>query len=125
MGWGYYLVARKDHGTDHEQRKELIYWHKFDELFQEIRGFIHYEIPNLFSDEADGTDEVVLNKDQLSKILSELVRLPDYWASFEEELIVPGVNSTGGFSTVVQMCEIVHQYDQIIEEGWEIVFFYG
>ena len=24
MGWGYFLVARKDHGTDHEQRKELI-----------------------------------------------------------------------------------------------------
>lgn len=125
MGWGYHLEARKDHGTDHEQRKELIYWHKFNDLFNAIRGFIHYEPYKALSDEDDGTGEVVLNKKQLTQILSELISLPDYWASYEEEIIVPGVCATGGFSTVVQLCEIVHQYDQIVDKGWEIVFFYA
>ena len=127
MGWGYYLEARKDHGTDHEQRRELIYWHKFDDLYHEIRNEIRYEPPDFFKaeEEDNGTGEVVLNKEQLKYILRVLCMMPDYWADYSGEHIVPDVQCTNGFGTVVKMCEIVEQYDLITSKGWEIVFFYG
>lgn len=125
MGWGYYLVARRNHNTDHEERRELIDWHKFDELYHEISGITRYRVPNIFSEDDDGTDEVVLSKRQLTDILHELVLLPDYWADYEGETLVPGVRSTNGFGTVEKLCEIIYQYDLITEAGWEIVFYWG
>ena len=46
MGWGYYIDARKNHGTPNEERRELIDWHKFDELYGSIRHIVRYEIPS-------------------------------------------------------------------------------
>lgn len=124
MGWGYYIDARKNHGTDHEERRELIDWHKFDDLYERIRNIVRYDVPNMFKGE-DMPPEVVLNKKQLRSILNELVELPDYWADYEGEVIVPGVRATGGFHTVERLCDIIYQYDLIAEAGWEIVFYYG
>ena len=123
MGWGYCLEARKNHNTDHEERMELIYWHKFEDLFHAIRGFIRYEPSDPLSEDDDGTGEVVLEKNQLKKILEELIYLEDYWSDHAGDTIVPGVNCTNGFSTVTKLCEIIAQYDLITDNGWEIVFY--
>ena len=122
MGWGYYLEARKNHGTPNEERRELIYWHKFDDLYRAVRGIIHYEAPG-FDDK--GTPEVVLTKQNLVDILHELESLPDYWADYEGDVLVPDVQCTGGFKTVERLCEIIHMYDRITANGWEIVFFHN
>lgn len=126
MGWGYYIDARKNHGTPNEERRELIDWHKFDELYANIRHIVRYEAPDA-SASPDGKKppEKVLTKDQLIDILHELERLPDYWADFEGEVLVPGVRCTNGFKTVERLCEIIELYDMITEKGWEIVFYYG
>ena len=120
MGWGYYLEARKNHGTDHEERKELIYWHKFDALYHAIHHEIRYEAPGLVT---EGTPEVVLTKENLVDILHELENLPDYWADYEGDVLVPDVQCSGGFQTVERLCEIIYLYDSITANGWEIVFF--
>ena len=116
MGWGYFLVARKNHNTDHEERHELIYWHKFDELYNEFSGIARYEMHD--------SDEVVLDKKQLSELLKIVCKTPDYWADYEETLL-PDIRSSGGFSTVEKLCEILHSYDEIKDAGYEIVFFGG
>lgn len=74
---------------------------------------------------ANSPPEKVLTKDQLIDILHELERLPDYWADYEGEVLVPGVRCTNGFKSVERLCEIIELYDQITDKGWEIVFYYG
>ncbi len=127
MGWGYYLDARKNHGTDREERRELIEWHKFDDLYRNIRRIVRYDSPSFFPEEGSDNEprEAVLSRQQLIDVLHELVLLPDYWADYAGETLVPGVCCTNGFGTVVRLCEIIHQYDSITEAGWEIVFYYG
>ena len=125
MGWGYYIDARKNHGTPNEERRELIDWHKFDELYGSIRHIVRYELPSGYGGADKKPPEKVLTKDQLIDILHELERLPDYWADYEGEVLVPGVRCTNGFKSVERLCEIIELYDMITEKGWEIVFYYG
>ena len=117
VGWGYVLTARRNHGTDHEERRELIEWHKFDDMYHEFAHVIHY---------TRGEPEVVVNKKQLAELLRIVSITPDYWAycfdEEREESILPNVDKCFGFSTVEQLCEIYHAYNSIIQEGWELVF---
>ena len=117
MGWSYVLEARRNHGTDHEERRELIEWRKFDDLYHEIAPELHYKFDE---------PEVVVNKEQLRKLLIAVATIPDYWAySYNDEdaeFILPNVVVSKGFTTVERLAEIYHAYNDIVDEGWEIVF---
>lgn len=113
MGWGYYVVARKNHGTDHEERMELLYMHKADNIYHEAG--LRYR-PD------DGTPEMVMTKEDVLRLRDAVCSTPDYWADYETAL-VGGVVETGGFKSAPRICEIAYAYDEIVAAGWELVFF--
>lgn len=117
MGWGYYVVARKNHGTDHEERVELIYLHKADDIFREAN--LRY-LPRTVDE--DGTPEMVMTKEDVCSLRDAVCSIPDYWADYETALI-GGIHETGGFKSAPRMCEIAYAYDSIVADGWELVFF--
>lgn len=117
MGWGYYVVARKNHGTDHEERVELLYLHKADEIFR--ASGLRY-LPKTMDD--DGTPEMVMTKEDVIKLRDAVCSIPDYWADYETTLI-GDIYETGGFKSAPRMCEIAYAYDSIVADGWELVFF--
>lgn len=121
MGWGYYVVARKYHGTDHEERKELLYLHKADDIFHAAN--LRYRPYSLGAEgEADGTPEMVMSKEDIESLREAMCTTPDYWGEWDQTL-VGNVVATGGFRDVYKICEIAHQYEMILQDGWELVFF--
>lgn len=123
MGWGYYVVARKNHGTDHEERKELLYLHKADDIFNAAHlRYRPYSLMNAGADSEKGTPEMVMSKSDVESLMEAMCTTPDYWGEWNETL-VGNVVATGGFRDVYKICEIVHQYELILQDGWELVFF--
>lgn len=121
MGWGYYVVARKNHGTDHEERRELLYLHKADDIFRAAE--LRYRPYALNAEgKEDGTPEMVMSKQDVISLRNAVCSTPDYWGEYEEPL-VGEIKKTGAFKSAETICEIAYAYDQIVEEGWELVFF--
>lgn len=123
MGWGYFVVARKNHGTDHEERRELLYLHKADDIFHAAE--LRYR-PHALNAEGkeDETPEMVMTKKDVCSLRDAICSTPDYWCEYEEPLI-DDIKKTGGFKSAETICEIAHAYDEIVEAGWELVFFMG
>ena len=112
MGWGYGLYQMKDRGTPNEKSNELVYWHKFDDIWN-MRPFR--------ADDDMIHKPIKMSRDDIKGLLQVVSENPDYWASYGGEHLGT-VTRTDGFSTVETMCEILYLYDQLTENGWEIVF---
>ena len=117
MGWGYYVDARKNHGTDHEERRELLYLHKADDIFHEAN--LRYR-PRELDD--GGTPEMVMSKEDVCNLRDAICSTPDYWADYETPLI-GSVHESGGFKCAPRICEIAYNYDSSVADGWELVFY--
>lgn len=79
------------------ERKELIYWRKFLDLHDALALY----------GEDDYDIDVPMTKDDVERALDFAARHEDYWLSFD---------------TVPQLCELLRDYDNYKESGWEIVY---
>lgn len=113
MGWGYGLYLERNRNTDMKESRELVYWHKFDDIWEK-RPF-HADLEMAYKG-------VKVSKMDVEALRNVVCTTPDYWADYEDESLGGVVNKTGGFSTAEIMCEIAYLYDQLTEDGWEIIF---
>ena len=89
-------VIKERGRRDYEERVELCYWRKFWDLLDEMEyGLAEY-----------GND-VRLRKEDVEKILQFVTHHRDYFKSFD------GVS---------QVCELLDQWDAMVEDGWVICF---
>ena len=98
MGMEMYLERRRNHGSPNEERINLCYWRKEWDLLE-------IACPHYVKEEMSGKDYKV-NKETLIKMLQYLALNLDYF---------------GTFGTVLDMCNVVHDYDNYVEDGWEYV----
>lgn len=101
MGMDMYIDRIKRDPTNKQeiiQRIEMCYWRKNWDL--------HYALPFKYGQEEYGKD-VPLTKDDIEQILQFVVHNRDYF---------------GGFQTVESVCEVLDQYDQLKDDGWDIVY---
>lgn len=81
---------------DYAEREEVCYWRKFWDLLYEIG----------YGDDDYGQD-IRLSKEDVEKILNFVTHNRDYF---------------NGFNTVPQVCQLLDEYDYLIDEGWVINF---
>ena len=95
----YIDKIRRNPNNKHEviEREELCYWRKFWDL--------HYEL-GLY-DDGDYGNDVPMTKEDIRRALRFICENEDYF---------------GGFGTVPTLCELLRDYDQYKQEGWEIVY---
>ncbi len=115
MGWGYGLYQMKDRGTPNEKSIELVYWHKFDEIWN-MRPFN--------ADEEQKYKGIKMSKKDIEGLREIVCTEPDYWATYDGDNLGT-TKMTGGFTTAEIICEIAYQYDTLTEDGWEIIFIGG
>jgi hypothetical protein len=85
----------------YKQREEMCYWRKFYELLGNLPFKCDEEtMKNCFIEEP-------LTKDQADKILTFICHNRDYFDSFD---------------TVVPMCELIEQWDELVKDGWKFEF---
>jgi len=113
MGWGYGLYLERNRGTERKESRELVYWHKFDELWHQ----------RPFNAELDMAYKgIKMSKKDVEALRDIVCTTPDYWATYDGESLGGVTKKTEGFSTIEDMCEIAYNYDKLTEDGWEIIF---
>ena len=78
------------------ERKVMVYWRKFYELNSGLR--YHNDMY---------AKDLPLTKQELENILQFISHNRDYF---------------NGFNTVPAVCELLDQYDELKEDGWDIVY---
>lgn len=101
MGMDMYLdIIKRDPNNKLNilERKEMCYWRKFWDL--------HYDMPFKYGEEEYGKD-VKITKDDVERVLQFVTHNRDYF---------------GGFKTVEDVCELLDNYEELKEAGWDIVY---
>lgn len=99
MGMDQYIDAIKYDLNDKTkiiERKELVYWRKFYDLNRSL----HY-YDDMYA------KDLPLTKEEVESILQFVSHNRDYF---------------DGFQTVPDVCEVLDQYDELKEDGWNIVY---
>lgn len=101
MGLDMYIEKIKRDPNDKHNiitRKELCYWRKNWNLM--------YNLPFKYGDEEYAKD-VLLTKDDVEKILDYVIHHRDYFNGFQE---------------VANVCDVLDIYDELKDDGYEVVF---
>lgn len=101
MGMDMYIDVIKRDPNDKQnilERKELCYWRKFYAL--------HSAILCGYTEDYSGKD-IVLTKDDVEEILQFVTHNRDYF---------------DGFTTVADVCELLDTYEELKQDGWQIVY---
>lgn len=100
MGMDMYIDKVKRNPNNKQEvieRAELCYWRKFWGLHCEL---------GLYSEDDYGID-VPMTKSDIEKAIEFACHNEDYFC---------------GFSTVPSLCELLRDYDEYKENGWDIVY---
>ena len=99
MGMDMYIERKKKKLAEEDcKREELIYWRKFWGL--------HKNLPFEYGEEEYGKD-IHLTKDDLESMLNYCTHNRNYFDNF---------------SGVEKLCEIIDEYQELTEDGYEIVY---
>ena len=100
MGLDMYIErVRRKHDDKQEfiEREELCYWRKFWELHNALGLY----------DADDYNNDIPLVKADVERAIDFAVHHEDYF---------------GGFDSVPKLCELLRDFDEYKEDGWDIVY---